>query len=247
MVDVRTQGESLVQRLKLAEGDQGNEAIQKKLDEIFRKSNPGEAVVAAQIGNSLPRLFMTSTRVTLEEDLRNDIKRGYTEDHRWADILSQLESAPGKKTTVGNRDYRISHGLLEIRGKDTEDHRQQWKLVVPDVAEARKKILQEIHSVPYAGHLGYHKTLQKLQQNFYWPDHTVDVRDFVLGCEVCQSEKSVHRMPAGLLQPLQLPEEKWSDISLDFVMGLPVSKGKNDEILAVVDHAIKIVNLVLIR
>ena len=76
IVDVRAQEESLVQRLKLAEGDSGNEAIQRKLDEIFKKSNLGDAVVAAQFGkNSLPKLFVTSTRVTLEEDLKAPSKK----------------------------------------------------------------------------------------------------------------------------------------------------------------------------
>ena len=72
----------------------------------------------------------------------------------------------------------------------------------------------------------------------------MEVRDFVLGCEVCQTKKSVHKLPARLLQPLQLPEDKWRDISLDFVMGLPVSEKKNDGILTVVDRATKMVHLV---
>ena len=73
---------------------------------------------------------------------------------------------------------------------------------MPDLEDACRRIMEEIHAGPYVGHLGYHKTLKKLQQNFYWPDHTVDVRDYVLGCEVCQSEMSVHKVPARLLQPL---------------------------------------------
>ena len=77
IVDVRAQEENLVQRLQLAAGDDGNDAIQHKLDEIFKKSNLGNAVVAAQCGNSLlPKLFVTSTRVTLEENLKESIKKG---------------------------------------------------------------------------------------------------------------------------------------------------------------------------
>ena len=90
--------------------------------------------------------------------------------------------------------------------------------MIPDVPGIKQKILKEIHSVPYAGHLGYQKTLKKLQENFYWPDHTLDVRDFVLSCEVCQQEKSVHRLLAGLLEPLTLPEQKWADVSMGFIM-----------------------------
>ena len=86
---------------------------------------------------------------------------------------------------VGNREYRLNHGFIEIKLKDTNEDRRPWRMVVPDIDEARRKILEELHVVPYAGHLGYHKTLKKLQQNFFWPDHTVDVRDFILGCDVC--------------------------------------------------------------
>ena len=119
--------------------------------------------------------------------------------------------------------------------------------MIPDVPSVKQKILQEIHAVPYAGHLGYQKTLKKLQEHFYWPDHTVDVRDFVLGCGVCQEEKSVHRLPAGLLEPLTLPEQKWADISMDFIMGLPKSEEGYDGILTVVDRATKMVHLVAVN
>ena len=175
------------------------------------------------VQNSLPSLFMTSTTIKLGENLSDSIKKGYNNDNRWAEILEQLYSAQGKTITSGNRDYQLNYGFIEIKLKENDEDRQLWKLVVPDVEEAQLKILKELHEVPYAGHLGYHKTLSKLKRNFYWPDYTVEVRDFVLGCEVCQSEKSVHRLPAGLLQPLQLPEDKWRDISVDFVMGLLVS------------------------
>ena len=57
----------------------------------------------------------------------------------------------------------------------------------------------------------------------------------------------MHRVPAGLLQPLQLPEEKWADINMDFIMGLPQSEMGNDGILTVVDRATKMVHLVPVR
>ena len=111
----------------------------------------------------------------------------------------------------------------------------------------KQKLMQEVHAVPYAGHLGYQKTLKKLQQHFYWLDHTLEIRDFVLSCEICQQEKSVHHVPAGLLEPLTLPEQKWADVSLDFIMGLPKSAKGYDGILTVVDRATKMVHLVAVN
>ena len=130
---------------------------------------------------------------------------------------------------------------------DQEEEHQIWRIVVPNDPTIKGQIMEELHSVPYAGHLGYQKMLKQIQKTFYWPDLTIEVRDYVLGCEVCQKEKSVSRVPAGLLEPLTLPEQKWADVSMDFVMGLPVSDEGHDGILTVVDRATKMVHLVPVK
>ena len=42
-------------------------------------------------------------------------------------------------------------------------------------------------------------------------------------------------MTPGLLHPLHIPTQKWEEISMDFIEGLPLSKGK-DKIFMVVDR-----------
>jgi len=48
-----------------------------------------------------------------------------------------------------------------------------------------------------------------------------DVTSFVQQCGLCQQAKHTNTQPAGLLQPLPVPQGAWRDISLDFVEGLP--------------------------
>ena len=57
----------------------------------------------------------------------------------------------------------------------------------------------------------------------------------------------MHRLPAGLLEPLTLPEQKWADVSMDFIMGLPRSEEGYDGILTIVDRATKMVHLVVVN
>lgn len=60
------------------------------------------------------------------------------------------------------------------------------------------------------------------------------IRDFIHGCSVCQRHKTKTLQPKGLLNSFPIPNQIWTDISLDFVEGLPMSFGKN--IILVVMH-----------
>lgn len=61
-----------------------------------------------------------------------------------------------------------------------------------------------------------------------------DVQRFVKSSHVCAQNNSSNSAPAGLLRPLPVPSRPWSHIALDFITGLPPSKG-NTVILTVVD------------
>jgi hypothetical protein len=50
--------------------------------------------------------------------------------------------------------------------------------------------------------------------------------------------------PGGLLQLLSIPEWKWADISMDFIMGLPMTARKFDSILVIVDRLSKSVHFI---
>eukprot|EP00253_Pinus_taeda_P035101 PITA_35101 len=66
-----------------------------------------------------------------------------------------------------------------------------------------------------------------------------DVVEYLARCLECQQVKAEHQHPAGLLQPLPIPEWKWETITMDFIMGLPKSKKNNDSIMVVVDKLSK--------
>ena len=66
-----------------------------------------------------------------------------------------------------------------------------------------------------------------------------DVARFVYACLTYQKSKGEHQKPAGLLQPLEVPEWKWDSISMDFVTGLPNNLRGYDLIWVIVDRLTK--------
>ncbi|WVZ62478.1 hypothetical protein U9M48_012226 [Paspalum notatum var. saurae] len=54
---------------------------------------------------------------------------------------------------------------------------------------------------------------QDLKQKFWWYGMKREVAEYVALCDVCQRVKAEHQKPAGLLQPLKIPEWKWEEIA----------------------------------
>jgi hypothetical protein len=57
--------------------------------------------------------------------------------------------------------------------------------------------------------------------------------------EGCEPQK-----PAGLLQPLKVPEWKWEEISMDFIVGLPCTPAGYHSICVTMDRLTKVAHFI---
>jgi hypothetical protein len=108
---------------------------------------------------------------------------------------------------------------------------------VPD-SGLKKKILTTVHHSLLAVHQGFFKTYRQIKERFSWKGLKQHIMRHVSECVTCQQNKSEHALPAGLIQPLPIPEKKWESISMDFITGLPKVQGK-ECIYVVVDRLTK--------
>ncbi len=102
------------------------------------------------------------------------------------------------------------------------------------VPELRSQVVHWTHTTQITCHPGIKRTLFMIRQRFWWPSIEKEVTEYISACPVCAANKTSHQNLSRQLRPLPVPHRPWSDISLDFVTGLPPSEG-NTTVLMVVD------------
>ena len=56
--------------------------------------------------------------------------------------------------------YKLEEdGLLTYKGR----------ISIPNIADLRRVVMDEIHQAPYSSHQGYHKTISTSRKQYFWP------------------------------------------------------------------------------
>jgi hypothetical protein len=108
-------------------------------------------------------------------------------------------------------------------------------LVVPKKDALKKKILIEAHTSRYSIHPRSTKMYHDLRQQFWWTRMKLEAARYVSEYDSCQKVKADYMKPGGLLQPLSILEWKWDYISMEFIVGLPLTACKFDSIWVIMD------------
>lgn len=200
------------------------------------RHRPGRSNIADPLSRR-PDLEVNGLEYSLDvhPDTARCIAAGYEDDSELAPIIQRLESS--------NHDAMHDRYLWKAADKrlyllDTGTVR----LCIPQ-GPVRLQLLREHHDCLTAGHPGRDRTYLSISRYFYWPGMSKSVKNFVRSCDRCQRVKG-GQTRAGLLQSLPVPERPWTDISMDFIMGLPLTCRGHSAILTFVDRLTKYVHLI---
>src|SRR3954470_11119022 len=128
-------------------------------------------------------------------------------------LISKIKEAQKGNASINGIKRRIGIGKVPRFTEDEEG--VLWykgRLCVPSDSELKEVILKEAHDTLYSIHPGGTKMYQDLKEQFWWHKMTREIRSYITKCDICQRVKAGHQRPAGLLQPLHIPEWKWDSV-----------------------------------
>jgi hypothetical protein len=209
-------------------------------DALRRKSQVNMLVahpMSFELAKEFDRLsleFLNNTQgviVELEPTLEQDIKKGQKDDDKINEIQQLIIDGEGP-------DFREdAEGVVWFKDR----------LCVPDIKSIRELILKEAHETTYSIHPGSEKMYQDLKKRFWWYGMKREIGEYVARCDSCHRIKAEHQRPAGLLQPLQIPQWKWDENGMDFIVGLPRTRAGYDSIWVVVDRLTKATHFIPVK
>jgi transposase InsO family protein len=186
---------------------------------------------AADSLSRVAHLMAISTVSYCRPDWAQEVINSYATDVKAQELLVQLAVL-----SPNSKGYALEEGLIRYKGR----------LFIGNNSALQTKLISAMHSSAVGGHSGVRATYQRVRKQYYWPGIKQQVEDWVKQCQLCQQAKHENTLPAGLLQPLPVPTRAWSDITMDFIDGLPKSEGY-EVILVVVDRLTKYSHFIPLR
>jgi hypothetical protein len=164
----------------------------------------------------------------VEPTLEHDIQKGQMGDAKIQEIRDLMAEAKGPDFT------KDEQGTIWFKNR----------ICVPEIDSLRETILKEAHESAYSIHPGSTKMYQDLKQKYWWYGMKIVVASHVDVCDVYRRVKAEHKRPVRLLQLLKIPEWKWEEIGMDFIVGLPRTPAGYDSIWVIVDRPTKVAHFI---
>lgn len=126
------------------------------------------------------------------------------------------------RSPIARSEFSMINGLIHHKGRIVVPHQE-----IPTLFDSF-----HTHDI-FGGHYATSKTLKKME-NYHFPNKSTIVPKMISQCPDCQLTKDTSKIARyGLVKPLDVAKGRWTDISMDFITGLPLTPSGHNAILVI--------------
>ncbi|KAM6569147.1 hypothetical protein CsatB_017132 [Cannabis sativa] len=146
--------------------------------------------ISQQLANEIKLVVGKLANITLQSTLLERIKEVQMQ---YLELVKTQDRVSAGKAS----DFSVDEiGMLRFGNR----------VCVPMDESIKREIMDKSHMTPYSFPPRSPKLYQYLKAMLWWPGMKIDIAEYVVKCLTCQQVKAEHQRPAGLLQPLNIPE-----------------------------------------
>ena len=132
-----------------------------------------------------------------EQDILREIRQGNQkgdQEEPIAKVARELRQASSK--TIHSMEWSEEDRVLRFRNK----------IYISRNSDLRRWVVLLCHNTKVAGHPRRWKTLELVFRNYWWPQMSRYIRQYVSTCDLCLRTKLIRQALVGKLHPLQIPD-----------------------------------------
>jgi len=132
-----------------------------------------------------------------EKDILREIRQGNQkgdQEELVAKAVRELQQALSK--TVRSTEWSEEEGVLRFRGK----------IYILRSSDLHRRVVSLCHDTKVAGHSGRWKMLELVSRNYWWPQMSRYIGQYVSTYDLCLRTKPIRQAPVGKLHPLRIPD-----------------------------------------
>ena len=172
---IKKQIQEAVQEQNVQDQDQDQNAV------ISSVSVQKAVTKQIQDQDSRPAQFCmySKGKIQIDDSLKREIIAALKDDILYSEMIEEFENTGVREIVRGNSKFRIPRDLIIQHENDQDEALDYWRIVVPEHAGIRDKIIRECHSIPYCAHPGVQRTISRVRKSFVWKGMSTDVRTFI--------------------------------------------------------------------
>ncbi|CAF4373249.1 unnamed protein product [Rotaria sp. Silwood2] len=165
-----------------------------------------------------------------------ELKEHQNNDIQIQKIINNLKRNP-------NISFDLKDGILYKLQSNYHEKTKRTLIYIP--SSMITSLLVSYHDNPLiGGHFAVRRTLNKIQQQFWWPNMKQSVIDHIKSCVVCQAYNVSREKRPGFLHPVPPPDGPNQLIGMDFCGPFPTTPQDNKYVLCLTDYFTKFVTAI---